>query len=69
MEQDDDVFVVLALLLAGGFGLLGFCEGLERRDFLVEGGEVLFDDEGELVDFDGPVVEEGFSFRNCDSSR
>ena len=64
LEEDYDVFVVFAFLLAGRPGLLGFGEGLEGGDLLIQGREVLFDDEGEFVNFDGSVVEEGFSFRD-----
>ena len=32
---------------------------------LVEGGEILFDNEGQFVDFDGSVVEECLPFGHC----
>ena len=36
---------------------------------MVERAQVLFDDEGQFVDFDGPVVEEGFAFCDCGGVR
>jgi len=67
LQQQDDVLVVLAFLVLGsrlGRVLLRG-EGLEGGDLGVEAGEVLFDDEGEFVDFDGPVVEDGLLSRHC----
>jgi hypothetical protein len=37
--------------------MLGSGEVLERRYLLVQGGEILLDDRGQLVDFDRPVIE------------
>ncbi len=33
----------------------------------VQSGEILFDDEGELVDLDGPVIEDGFLAGDCET--
>lgn len=63
LQHEDDVFVVFAFLVR--FGMLGSGEGLQGGDLLVEGREVLFYYEGEFVDFDGSVVEEGFAFGHC----
>jgi len=45
-----------------GFGMLGASEGLETRDLLVEGGEILLYYECEFIDFDGSIIKEGFAF-------
>lgn len=56
---------MLAFLV--GFGMLGSRELLEGGDLAVEGREILFYDEGELVDFDRAIVEEGFAPGNWES--
>ena len=56
-QQEDDIAVVLTLLV------LGLCRGaelLQALDAAVQRAKVLLDDVGQLVDFDGPVVEQRF---------
>ena len=45
--------------------MLGSGEALERRYLLVQGGEILLDDGGQLVDFDRPVIEKRFPLGDC----
>ena len=65
LQQHYDVLVVLAFLVGGsvGGGAGAALDGLQVADLLVEAGEVLLDYVGELGDFDGSVVEEGFALR------
>jgi len=55
-------FLVLRFWLGG---VLLRSEGLEAGYLGVQSGEVLFYDKGELVDFDGPVIEYGFLAGDC----
>jgi hypothetical protein len=55
LEKEDDVLIMLPFLI--GFWVLGSGEALERRYLLVQGGEILLDDGGQLVDFDRPIIE------------
>ena len=57
---------MLAFLV--GLRMLGSGEGLEGGYLLVEGREILFDYEGQFIDLDRPVIEEGFSFSHCSKS-
>lgn len=47
-----------------GFGMLCSRKGLQGGYLLVQRREVLLDYEGQFVDFDRSVVEEGFPFGN-----
>jgi hypothetical protein len=63
LEQVDDVLVVLALLVAVWPAVL-LRERGEVANLLVERGQVLLDDECELVDLDWPIVEQRAASRD-----
>ena len=48
-----------------GRGMLGLCYSCEVVDLGIEGGKVLFDNIGQLCDFNRSVVEDGFPFCDC----
>lgn len=57
LQEKQNVLVVLTLLVR--FWVQPSGKGLEISDILVEAGQILLDDEGQLVHLDRVVVKEG----------